>query len=1249
MFAGTGTAGSANGSPLSATFNAPEGVCTDASGNIYVADTWNQRIRRMGKGQGYSVSPALPAGLTLNKTTGLISGTPTAAKALTTYTITAHNAAGNAITTVSFAVVQASILSSNRNYIHTTTYLQAFTSVPGAPTTTQAMQDVTYYDGLGRPEQEISVKAAPGAAKDMVVPHAYDAFGREDKKYLPYATATGAGGAYKTSSVTAQATYYNSGSNYGTVTIPAVSGVTPSFAKTVYEASPLERVLEEGAPGQVWQPAAARTTATGHTVVTEYTTNNNELLSAVEKTRKVMLYRVGRESNGTPKLELTASQSYGSNQLYVTVRKDENWDPTATGFNARLGTSEEYTDKQGRMVLKRTFNQRTSGSTVTNEMLSTYYVYDDFGNLTYVLPPGGTPDRATLPTGTALTEWLDRYAYQYRYDGRNRMSHRKVPGKGMEYFNYNLMDQLVIHMNARDSLESYDGFSKPSANTRYHRFYKYDGLGRVVISGMEKNRTATQASIAKIIEEQTIPQWEERSTASGNLHGYTHRAVPTDVQYFDVLEVNYYDRYAGIPDLPSNLDKSAEAAYSKMTQGLPVAKKTKVLGTTDTYLWTVYYYDERGDNVRTLSQHYKGGAYNTNNYDDIKNEYTFTHQLKKSTREHHAGSATASLVVTTEYSYDHRDRLTDTWKTVKSGTVQGARILVSRNVYNEVGQLKTKQLHSADGGSTFGQDIAYSYNERGWLRMANAALFSQELRYNTGTTKYYNGNIAYQLYSRKHTDGTTVSGTYSYGYDKVNRLTWGMMAGGRGREGVAYDLMGNITTLNRRDSNGATADSLSYSYNSLGQLDTVRDRSTNTSTAYMLPGSSTYTYDANGNLKTRVNTANTGKNITATVYNYLDLPQRVTVNGTTISYTYDGSGRKLRSVNGINGQTRDYIDGIEYSGGSIELVEMEEGRLLNAGSNKYDYEYILKDHLGNSRSGFTGGTGVATSATLGTDYYPYGLQYLAKLATGSPKNNYLYNGKELQDKLGMYDYGARYYDPIIGRWGSVDPLAENMREYSPYNYALDNPIKFVDPNGKETFYGEQAQEMFRQLKMQLAGSEGSDQDDDKREKKHTKSELSPEERDAQARAYMKGLIPINKALLEMALWREVVISGFEVSYSYLTNFFGSKAAPKTVEVVNTVESVAAKTGLQLEKSVVNVMGKSYKAAGEVTVPIKNTELLNKLNATSKGDWVKVYEAGIQKGSKIETHYFRNNTTGQVFDVKTKYNYWHQKAFKNLGQ
>jgi len=83
------------------------------------------------------------------------------------------------------------------------------------------------------------------------------------------------------------------------------------------------------------------------------------------------------------------------------------------------------------------------------------------------------------------------------------------------------------------------------------------------------------------------------------------------------------------------------------------------------------------------------------------------------------------------------------------------------------------------------------------------------------------------------------------------------------------------------------------------------------------------------------------------------------------------------------------------------------------------------------------------------DYYPFGGSFNSYQRVAATPNRYLYNGKELQEETGWYDYGARMQDPWLGRWMAIDPAADKYAPVSPYNYALNNPILFVDPDGEE--------------------------------------------------------------------------------------------------------------------------------------------------------------------------------------------------------
>jgi YD repeat-containing protein len=183
----------------------------------------------------------------------------------------------------------------------------------------------------------------------------------------------------------------------------------------------------------------------------------------------------------------------------------------------------------------------------------------------------------------------------------------------------------------------------------------------------------------------------------------------------------------------------------------------------------------------------------------------------------------------------------------------------------------------------------------------------------------YNGNISNQLWGASAPNAHT----FTYSYDKLNRLINGTATGMS--ESLTYDEMGNITSMNRDGQYGQ------YNYNGNGnRLHQIINGALATQA---------YSYDDNGNV------TYDGRNQKTISYNILNLPQ--TVSG-GVTYTYDATGRKLKKQSTT---TTHYVNGIQYTGGTIDFIQTEEGRALNM-AGTYKYEYNLKDHLGNVRYSF---------------------------------------------------------------------------------------------------------------------------------------------------------------------------------------------------------------------------------------------------------------------------------------------------------
>ncbi|MEC3874716.1 RHS repeat-associated core domain-containing protein, partial [Chryseobacterium salviniae] len=807
-------------------------------------------------------------------------------------------------------------------------------------------------------------------------------------------------------------------------TQPALYGQEKIFSEKILESSPLDRILQQKQVGNDWSNKPV-----------QFAYDANTTADAVKKYNLVTTWE-----NGATKSGFIPTTAYAAAQLYKNTVTDEDGNQTI-----------EFKNGEGQVVLVRKMLSAT-------EKADTYYVYNEFNQLAYVIPPlaavSGVTDETTL----------NNLCYQYRYDGRNRLVEKKLPGKGWEYMLYDKQDRLVLTRDA--NLEAQGQWL----------FTKYDQFSRPIYTGLVYSPPGRAQQVAAV--EGLGSNNEVRTTSSFNNTGmdvyYTTSSAYPQYNY-TLLSVNYYDTYPSYsfnPTFPTNILgettlTQTPTAEGLSTKSLPVMSLVKNIE-DDNWTKNYTYYDKKGRAIGSYSINHLGGR------TQVESKLDFAGVVQQSITRHKRLSTDTDKVITENFTYDSQNRLKTHTHQVDNNPVE----YLAQNTYNELSQLQTKKV----GGTALGsglQTVDYQYNIRGWMtkindpKNLNGKLFGYEIKYNNpeNAAPKFNGNIA----EVDWITGTVPNGTkrrYSYEYDKLNRLLQGIYSepgssvlnNNYYNELLSYDLNGNISTLKRfsSPSSGTTAekiDDLVYNYtgNRLDMITLPSGVANNPSGYNALQN--TIAYDLNGNM-----TNHFDKRINSITYNYLNLPSAITAgsgkSGSQTNYFYRADGVKIKKMYSYNTlsideyitqvSTTDYLDGFQYQISQsplyvlrLKFVPTAEG-YFNFENNKYIYNYV--DHLGNTRvSYFHNGSGIEVLEE--NNYYPFGLKHEGYNAlAGNPSYQYKYNGKELQE-TGMYDYGARFYMPDIGRFGTHDPLSSTTLD--PYGYTYNNPINIIDPTGMQ--------------------------------------------------------------------------------------------------------------------------------------------------------------------------------------------------------
>lgn len=748
----------------------------------------------------------------------------------------------------------------------------------------------------------------------------------------------------------------------------------------------------------------------------------------------------------------TALASYKPGELSRATTIDEDGNTTAT-----------LKDKRGRIVLT-----RLSDST-TSDVLDTETLYDPKDRPVKILPPGTTVADTNL-------------IFAYEYYGNDLVSKKKIPDQDTLFYRYNDRD-LLIHYQ--------DGFLR-SRNEWFAN--NYDEYGRLVTTGFTATASVNNASLDPLVlleQQLTLSVYGTVQAEIDKLIQKKTRVLEADgtLGSFLVANMEYQDPCNRLSEMQQNNLLNADSTSETMNFTYDLADNileenySHLIDNEIVTVNTKSTIDFAGRSLALFHQ-LNGGS----QQEIIKTQYTAKNQIQKQL----IGKSSSGYLQTCDYSYlpnryinkiNNPDlpgsdlfSLTINYDQTTSGSgaqskrdgniseliskVQGGEMMISAFKYDFFDRLIESHSHTINNENQLINsgifDTKYKYDDRG--------NFEELIRHGQ-----YISNGSYKTATVDSLHYTTITGT-----NKVQSIideaedsvkVYGIKDPGGGI--FQYDANGNVIVYPGKNA--------TITYNHLNLPAVVLFASGHTIE---------WTYDANGSLLRKVVMDNTD---TLESRYYIGSTE---YRGGALVQVNHGHGRVVRQATGcdqnqqINGILKDtsiyagagiYSKAYISSSGEILFSGSERVKLLpgfktrpgaffKAGidpcpAEDWQYEYTLKDHLGNTRIVFAdldynGTINPATEILDENHYYPFGMKMTGAWDSRQIQDNqYLYNGKELHEDfdLNWIHYGARFYDPGIGRFIGVDPISDKFPHVNTYNYAENSPIANIDLWGLQVF------------------------------------------------------------------------------------------------------------------------------------------------------------------------------------------------------